>query len=254
MSLLERYRLGHRVEVWNEIHEIGQNWQKSQYITDISDVVNETIDRVRFNVDTLIKNLQHESYEFTSPTFKDYHFNRSRSIPPSNIDELITFLENLYGPIPLIIVAWMRFVGDVNLVGNHPLWPEKDMFTDALVVEFEFGAWPLSKAEIQTQYEFELEQWHDLAEGFGAENAPKFKWHFSPDVYLKVAVSGGQAYGIFLPDDSVDASIEIHGNQMYFIDYLRHCFTWGGFPGFGDKEKGRDNGVIERLSEGLLQI
>jgi hypothetical protein len=73
-------------------------------------------------------------------------------------------------------------------------------------------------------------------------------------VYHKVNVSGGAPYGILVPDSSADATINLDGTKMYFVDYLRECFQWGGFPGFGVKEKGRDNGTVRELAEGLLAI
>jgi hypothetical protein len=81
-----------------------------------------------------------------------------------------------------------------------------------------------------------------------------FSLAFAPDVYHKVNVSGGTPYAIILPNAGADALIEIYGKQSYFVDYLRECFKWGGFPGFGDKEKGRDNGTIVELVVGLLDI
>ena len=155
----------------------------------------------------------------------------------------------------MIIEAWIKQVGDVNLVGNHPKWPEQDMFTDALVVEFEYKAWKLNEsASAESYFQSEYDFWKaDLGQN-GIEAVGPFKLPFAPDVYNKVNVSGGSPYAIILPDTCADAWIDVNGKKLYFSDYLRNCFTFGGFPGFDNMEKGRDNNTILELTKGLLDF
>lgn len=251
---LARYRRGERVQVWEEIRALGPRCREREYDDEVARVVAETMARVRINVDRLVAGLREEGYEFVAPTAADYHTDRSRFYPSGAVEDLIAFLEALRGPLPLVMTAWMRQVGDVNLVGNHPLWPRADMYTDALVVEFEYGAWDMTAAEVRAHYRSELEAWQWWAEEAGLEAAGGFCLPFAPDVYHKVNVSGGGPYGIYLPDGAADGLVEVEGGQMYFVDYLRHCFKWGGFPGFETMEAGNDRGVVRRLAEGLLEI
>jgi hypothetical protein len=56
-----------------------------------------------------------------------------------------------------------------------------------------------------------------------------------------------------VPGDQVDAMLDLDRRRLHFIDYLRECFEWGGFPGFAGMP-GRDNGTIAILSRDLLPI
>jgi hypothetical protein len=253
-TFLKRYQAGKRITVWNEIRALGAEVRSPHYYEDVKAVVDETMDRVRYNLDLLVARLREDGYKFVWPGHENYYIDRSRCLPNEDTPELIALLEQLTGPIPLVISSWMLRVGDVNLVGNHPKWPEPDMYTDALVVEFEYKSWGLEDDGARSYYEMEYNNWQSWVKEDGLEAVGPFSLAFAPDVYHKVNVSGGTPYAIILPNAGADALIEIYGKQSYFVDYLRECFKWGGFPGFGDKEKGRDNGTIVELVVGLLDI
>jgi len=251
----QRYQSGDYINVWNEIRALGAEVRSDTYLDEVTKVVTDTANRIRHNVDLLVDRLRGDGYEFVWPGSDNYKTDRSRWLPNDDSPVLVNFLNNLCGPIPLIIEAWIKQVGDVNLVGNHPKWPGQDMLTDALVVEFEYKAWKLdekdaSKDYFQNEYDF----WKEIVSQDGMEAAGLFRLPFAPDAYHKINMSGSSPYAIILPDPGADALVEINGQRSYFIDYLRKCFACGGFPGFMDMEKVRDNNTISKLTIGLLDF
>lgn len=227
---LKRYVAGEHETVWAEMQKVGAG---QAYSEEVGDVIRETMLRVRRNVEMIINRLHDAGYEFVDPSSNGY-LRRIPHVPPADTSPAFAdWLDELAGPLPASIVGWITLVGDVNLVGNHPEWPEHDMMTDALVVEFEFRGYAdrgpgWSAKEF---YENELNDWKEAVAEDGADNVGPFLLPFAPDSYHKINVSGGSPYGIYLPDGSVDALCQIDGRDIRFIEYLRECFQWGGFPG-----------------------
>jgi hypothetical protein len=58
-----------------------------------------------------------------------------------------------------------------------------------------------------------------------------FEAMIGPDPTHKTNHSGGTPYTIVFPDPAIDARLLGEENYGTFIDYLRTCFRWGGFPG-----------------------
>ncbi len=71
------------------------------------------------------------------------------------------------------------------------------------------------------------------------------------------AKAGGDAsaplYVVTLPNTGLDAVIENEGHGLYFVDYLRMAFEWGGFPGYADMPAQAPK-LIAWLAEGLLPL
>src|SRR5262249_13276226 len=59
----------------------------------------------------------------------------------------------------------------------------------------------------------------------------------APDAIHKPNQSGGDPYCIRFPDAAVDAPVEGIENFGTFVEYLRACFRWGGFPGLSASAK-----------------
>lgn len=134
--------------------------------------------------------------------------------------------------------------GDVNFLGHHPQWPE---CTDAMVLEFE-GRFHPYRVSHEVRIQSGLKSWKEM----GADKP--FILYFAPDVFHKINASGGDPYGIVLPDSNVDGTVDLGDRTLSFIEYIRLCFTWGGFPGFADLPEGLDAGMIRRLAIDLLPI
>ena len=252
-TLHSRYLAGDYIGVWQEIRLLQHRIHWPQYIDDITAVVTETMRRARHNVDLIIEHLQDDGYQFVWPGGTNYFADRSRWIPDAESTNMINFIDGLCGPIPLVISEWIRSVGDVNLVGNHPKWPKQDMLTDALVVEFEYKAWKAGNDIGKKHYKGTYNEWQDNLETYGSDEIGPFVLEFAPDAYTKVYMSGG-TYGVIVPDNSADALVLLQDRKIEFVDYLRECFAWGGFPGFKDMKPGADNGVVAKLCKDLLDL
>jgi hypothetical protein len=125
-----------------------------------------------------------------------------------------TELEAQAGPLPLSLVAFWTEVGSVDLVGMHPAWPDG---LDPLVVEPPEGALALLY-----DYEGEEGRADDLALIAG----------LAPDDLHKDNVSGGDSYGVRLPDASADFIFMYERHKLLFVPYLRLAIlSWGGLPG-----------------------
>lgn len=252
ITFLERYLAGDHLAVWADLRRIGPIPRDHLQWSDASSVVAETMRRTRRNIETIIARLRSANYEFTDTTYPPLHIGRPLSDPDEQSLKFCNWLDQLTGPIPLTLRGWIEIVGDVSLLGNHPDWPESEMYSDAMVVEFE-GRECKPSADTRAYFASELEEWKiNIAED-GLEQVGPFRLNFAPDMAHKVNVSGGGPYGIIVPDEQVDGVLDLDGRRIYFTDYLRECFAWGGFPGFATMPD-RDNGTIAILSRDLLAI
>ena len=141
-------------------------------------------------------------------------------------------LEKITGGLPLSLRAFYDVVGAVDVTGRHtgidP--PGNTTAPDPLVV---YGA-----ADA-------------LAEIEGSDDEKPSTIAIAPDDLHKANVSGGDPYEIAVPDLRADGILLNERHHLLFVDYLRLCFQFGGFPGY----EGRDVGVpaeLAQLCEGLL--
>lgn len=222
MNYLERYHNGEYEQVWNELQALDKTVRDEPYYTQAWEVAAETMRRVRWNCERLISNLRALNYVF------GIYPDGSRRIPiiepltlPSDaIRSNIAELETVAGPLPLSLVAFWQEVGAVDLVGMNPAWQDG---LDPLVVDPPEGA-------LDWFYGMEEEEETDDSRRFIA---------LAPDDFHKDNVSGGDPYGLFLPDPSADFTFLDYQNDLPFVSYLRLAILkWGGFPGLaGDRWK-----------------
>lgn len=205
-TFLKRYQNGEYEQVWAELLAIGSSIRNEPLLEDALAVARETMAKARTNIERLIERLQAIGYEFEE--------NEVVFIPPQpDVHFQIASLESKAGVIPLSLRAWYEVVGTVSLRGFHPDW--SDFFTFALVVD------PLEYVLV------EYDAWkHDC-------NEEPFQ------VPVATRPDGGMPYVIEVPNASIDAPLleERHGTT--FVNYLRICFRWGGFPEF--EKYRRDN-------------
>jgi len=123
----------------------------------------------------------------------------------------------------MTIRSWIRLVGDVWLVGTHPQWPTSAS-GDPLVIEVEGSRYP--GASMRDFFDDEWEQWREY---IGDGDGDPFVLPLAPDRLHKENTSGGEPYGIVLPDGSADA-VFIGADTTPFVAYLNQVFAHGGFP------------------------
>ena len=131
------------------------------------------------------------------------------------------------GQLPLSLAAFWQEVGAVDLVGMHPDWPAG---LDPLVVDPPEGA-----------LSFLCEEEGDKATMFAG---------LAPDDLHKDNTSGGDPYGVHLPNAAADFPFLYERHQVHFVPYLRLAILrWGGFPGLDGR---RD--LLEPLSTLVTEL
>jgi hypothetical protein len=116
-----------------------------------------------------------------------------------------------------------------------------DVESDPLVVEPYFG--DLEEALDADQND------EDEAE----VEAGQFGVMIAPDATHKTGQSGGSPYIIDFPDPAVDAPLEGEEDYGTFVEYLRVCFRWGGFPGLRASAK-PPREELAYLTQGLMPL
>jgi hypothetical protein len=128
---------------------------------------------------------------------------------------------------------------------QRPAAPEgPEEYTDPLVVEPYFGDLEDSLGHGENDV--------DAGEADMDDTGP-YDVIIAPDAVHKTNHSGGQPYTIAIPNPAIDAALE--GDEEYgtFIQYLRTCFRWGGFPGLRASAK-QPREELDYLTQGLSPI
>lgn len=241
-SYLERYQRGDREQVWLELYSLGDAIQAEPLFSDALAVTRETMSRVRRNIVELIKRLNALNYSFgiyPDRKSKISGYNGPLSPPKPNISKKIMKYEELPGihSIPLSLKVFWEVVGEVDFSGHYPKMPR---FADPLIV---FPIEAIDSAHDQWQFAIQA----------GDVDAGSFLVPLAPDCFHKDNVSGGEPYGIFVPNNGIDGSFANERHQTTFVNYLRLCFQYGGFPGLHWTNDPIPNEIFT-LADGLLPI
>jgi hypothetical protein len=77
----------------------------------------------------------------------------------------------------------------------------------------------------------------------------------APDVLQRAKISGGAPYHIVLPSQEMDSTFFDWAHNALFVNYLRICFRWGGFPSFEEwSEHERPHELLSALTAELLPL
>ena len=213
MNYLERYQNGEHEQVWTELQALGANIREQPHYSQAQAVATETMHRVRRNCERIVSRLHSLGYVFgTFPDGSRRSYRADPLAPPSaEMRADLEELEAAAGPLPLSLIAFWEEVGSVDLVGMHPAWPDG---LDPLVVDPPEGA--LSYLDNE-----EDELFVGLA----------------PDDLHKDNTSGGDPYGLELPNPSADFLFMYERHRLLFVPYLRFAILrWGGFPGLEGRQ------------------
>lgn len=231
MRWLELYRRGERAAVWHELRQLGARVREPDHVHEATLVCDEIARRARRNVELLVARMTDAGVRF--------HTNDASRSPvepfvaaTSGTAAYAGWLEATVGPVPLTVLAWIREVGDVWLVGSHPtLTGMAD--TDPLVVELEGSRYPASS--MRDLVLEEPEAWREVSAD--DPGAGQFVLPVAPDRLTKDDVSGGAPYGFVLPDGGADA-LFVGETTQPFVSYLNHVFAQGGLPAASDADRG----------------
>jgi len=242
---LERYRRGEREQVWHELRHWGDRVREPDIAGDAQAVCDEMALRARHNIELIVGRLREQGYRFHTNDDAQDPVEPLR-IPTGGAAALLSWLEERFGPVPMVISSWLRLVGDVWLVGTHPDWPESAA-ADPLVIELEGTRYP--DASIRDYFAGEFKAWQDWTAADA--DAGGFVLPLAPDRLHKANVSGGGPYGVRLPDGTAEGQFtgEV---AMPFVAYLNWVFQNGGFPG---PATGAEKWKIKKaLSDGLVAL
>lgn len=230
MTYLERYLSGEYEQVWKDLQALGSSIRNESHYSEAYEVATETMRRVRRNCERLVSRLENLGYIFgTYPSGKRREYQAEPLTPPSDaMSAERAELESEAGPLPISLVAFWQEVGAVDFVGMHPAWPDG---LDPLVVDPPEGA---------LSWIYDTEE--DDEEGRFAALAP--------DDLHKDNVSGGDPYGVLLPDLSADFVFQYEPHGLLFVPYLRLAILkWGGLPGLDGNDLPLE--PLEQLTAGL---
>ncbi len=218
---LDRYLAGETTEVWAEIGPLTWSELSAPAQTDIQDVCEETMRRVRQNAERLIQGLNSIGFRFgIYPSGESYpDFSGPLTGPDPERQRKITNIESRIGSLPLTLRTFWAHIGEICLIGKYPKWPQ---YADPLVVD------PVEATVV------ELDMWLEEVEDGGLDEAGPFRVPVAPDFYHKDNVSGGEWYGFETPCKTVDAVITMEPHQTTFVNYLRTALQAKGFPGLAE--------------------
>jgi uncharacterized protein DUF6745 len=230
LPLYERYAAGEHAAVWSALVAHGASVRSDPLAADALAVAYETMSRVDANIRTVVARLAEIGFEFTTPDGARRRMKDVHAAPDARTAKKIQRFEKAVGPLPLSIRTFYEVVGSVDLIGRHPsLAPSTGpVAPDPLVV--------IGIDEALSSVDDEEEGGLILA----------------PDDLHKSNVSGGDPYEIGVPDPAADARVLNERHDLLFVDYLRLCFSFGGFPGYDGQTDVPPE--IELLRSGLLEF
>lgn len=150
-SFLSRYLDGEHVQVWDELLALGERVREEPLYSDALAVAQETMRRVRYNIELLIPRLKDIGYQFGcywlvayDELGKDFPYGSDleglsedeRELLAKKLEEFIPFVPPPFMPpkpdihdfiadlgaiahtIPLSVRAWCEIVGDVDFRGT----------------------------------------------------------------------------------------------------------------------------------------
>ncbi|MGW7327628.1 hypothetical protein ACWGIU_03190 [Streptomyces sp. NPDC054840] len=237
-DLLHRYCAGDHEGVWQELRMLDPE-PLTALATQAEAVATETMERVRLSLAAIVEKLRAESYPFNAPA--------SVLVPPApNAPARVAELERLLGiRLPLSLRAFYLTVGAVDLSGNQDsffssLKDEPDDEPDFVDVSEEYPFIYLANFDplVIIPIDFAIAEAETLRaskeEECGLISTPHYL-RISPPMSFKVWPETAPFEpwdAVCLPGTFADA--ELHrgnGEAVPFLDHLRDCLKWGGFPG-----------------------
>ena len=267
-SFTERYKQGDRERVWSELVALGNAVRKDPIRADAEGVATETMQRVRYNIESLIPRLQAVGYQFGFGFLDQFDEEERETVkhalptfaPPStNTRAQIAELEAQAGPFPLSLRAFFTEVGTVNLVGGFPMGlATKQKGNDDQPVQLDLFGTALPRG-LDPLFVYSstmtLEMWRDWRDRKIRRGEPPVPYNLpiGPDYNAKYGMSGSGHYSITVPSLAPDSLLRLEWHHTTFVNYLRICFQWGGLVGL-ECAPNPPRDLLAYLTEGLLRI
>lgn len=234
-DLLARYLRGEHGPVWNELrsHEaLG-----GDLLAEAQELAKETMTRVARNADLLGERLASLGWR---PLYSEL-----RTTPRAEDQEVMRRIEEITGtPLPVSLRAFWEAVVGINFVWDYESGEAPDLGMGLPMDEMD----PLCvDAPVVVTHVFE--EWEEQRSGIDPELADPFNLDLAPDYLHKANISGGGPYGIELPFLGADPVFANEAHELPFVDYLRLCFRWAGFPRL---ERYADRPDVHRFLEEVM--
>lgn len=217
-NYLKRYEAG-EYGVWNEIVNSAPSIiPDSELFAEATNVARAIMHRVNSNYITLRKTLSKAGMKLAPEG------------EPLTDADLSNFTDR-FGPMPLSLDVFYKTIGSISLT---PV--DYDYGPNALEARDKIDLLSLDPLVVYpaNALDWALDEYDaDFTEEEEADNP--FGLFLSPDYLHKCDVSGGDPYTVYIPastpQNKLDPIVNSDDEAMPFVDYLRHCFKWGGFPG-----------------------
>lgn len=244
-NLYDRYQQGFHQQVYDELLAMQDHIYEPHIYEEALAVTKAMMQKVRFNIEQIILRLHKMGYLFGNGGFwenfsLEEKLQAERDSPvfqPPTLETLkhVAALEKLAGFLPLSLKYWYEEVGCVNLIG---LFPSHNR-----------GYGPVLDPLYVESVEMVLQVVTNFVKIGGWEEEPLLL--LAPDCYHKYGYSGAGSYNIALPCKAIDAPFLNEPHNTTFVNYLRICCQWGGFPGL-EKECRLSHKELEYLTKDLL--
>lgn len=213
-ELLTRYLQGQHEEVWKELRAYKSI--EGELLEEAVPVANETMKRVARNADLLAERLSNRGWK---PLYGSL-----RTAPQSEDAEIIERIEEFTGErLPVSLRAFWEIVGGINFIWDFQSGEPPDLGDDLVMED------PLCVDSPQI-VAYEIEEWESQREDMDPDDWEPVSVTLAPDYLHKANISGADAYAIILPFKGVDPIFANEEHNLPFVDYLRLCFKFGGFP------------------------
>jgi hypothetical protein len=204
-----RYRRGEHEAVWAELRRCEGLSGSAR--DEALEIARETMRRVLHNAELLAARLSEAGWKPMGGELRT---------PPSPADaEAMAQIEQITGaPLPPSLRAFWEIVGGVDLIWDYRNGADAPDCETALdLTELD----PLAIDSARRAPDV-FDRW---------AHTGQLRLDLAPDGLHKVNVSGGPPYGVELPFLGADPLFAGEAHGLHFVDYLRLCFRWAGFPG-----------------------
>jgi hypothetical protein len=248
-NLYERYKRG----AYQEVYEILVGMQEAVYEDAIApiagQVAQEMMKRVRWNLEVLVRRLKDLHYYFGEGLYSSKEeqekFEKNAPVLSRHEDfrpQELKQLQAIVGPLPLTLQWWYQEVVGVNLVGTFPIsesWTERIKYGEMLDPLFIF---PVDEPLQAALFHSDEPEWLQH---------PEVLLSFDRD--LKYGTDSYESYHFRGPRQGFDFMMVNEPKQRSFVDYLRQCILYGGFPGL-EQDNQLSPEQFAYLTEGLLSF
>ena len=227
--LLSRYNSGDHEAVWRDIRAVPSIGD--EFRLEVQEVAEVAMRRVAANADKVAERLRAWGWIALTPESSDL-----RTLPRVGDEAVFREMAELTeAPVPPTLLAFWRIVGGVNWVWDYRQpGARPDLGVDLNMDQMDplYVDPPSVVARL-------FEGWREQKDQLHPALVDPFEVDLSPDYLHKADISGGAPYSIVLPFLGADPTLKFERHDLPFLEYLRLCFRWAGFPGLedhGDRE------------------